>query len=193
MKGKEKVTKDGKGKGKEKGQGNGKGKCIAKHTPGGDDISRTVALQLLKDMSTADLDTEGLLGQVYSDPEASLAVSISSDDDANSTESHSEYDSELLVDMCMEDDVDALDGVDIDGDVDIERVGEDEEDEEEEDEKEEQVLEEDEEEDEDNGKEHCTIVQGEMTNKLAYDPDSMVGDEPTMLPEQGQEMREQTL
>jgi len=53
----------GKGKGKEteegKGKENGKGKCIVKHTPGRDDISRAIALQLQKEMYVADSDTEG--------------------------------------------------------------------------------------------------------------------------------------
>jgi len=55
------------------------------------------------------------------------------------TESDGKYDSEgdSDVDMWMEDTVDALDGVDLDGDVDIERASDDEEDEEEEDYKEE--------------------------------------------------------
>ena len=46
-------------------------------------------------------------------------MSISSDDDTDSTELDSEYDSELDPDvyMSMEDDVDAPDGVDLDGDV----------------------------------------------------------------------------
>jgi len=57
--GKGKGTKDGKGKGKGKGKGNGKGKGIVKRTPGGDDISCAVALQLQKQMSEADLDKEG--------------------------------------------------------------------------------------------------------------------------------------
>jgi hypothetical protein len=57
--GKGKGTMDGKGKGKGKGKGNGKGKGIVKRTPGGDDISRAVALQLQKQMSEADLDKEG--------------------------------------------------------------------------------------------------------------------------------------
>jgi hypothetical protein len=39
---------NGKGKGKGKGKGNGKGKGIVKHTPGGDDLSCAVAVQLLK-------------------------------------------------------------------------------------------------------------------------------------------------
>jgi len=46
-------------KGKGKGKGNGKGKGIVKQTPGGGDISCAVALQLPKEMSEADLDTEG--------------------------------------------------------------------------------------------------------------------------------------
>jgi len=90
----------------------------------------------------------------------------------------------------MEDDVDVLDGVDLDSDVHMERDGEDEEDEEEEDEKEEEVVDENEEEDEDNGKEPRTIGQGEMVNSSADDADTMVDDEPTVLPEQGQEMGE---
>jgi len=61
--GKEKGTKDGKGKGMGKGKGkgkrNGKGKGIVKQTPGGDDISRAVALQLQKRMYEADSDTDG--------------------------------------------------------------------------------------------------------------------------------------
>jgi len=58
-------TKDGKGKGKGKateegkGKGNGKGKGIVKQTPGGDDITCAVALQLQKEMYEADSDTEG--------------------------------------------------------------------------------------------------------------------------------------
>jgi len=133
---------------------------------------------------------------VYLEPEGSPAVSISSDDDTNSTESDGEYVSERDsdVNICMEDDVDALDGVDLDGDVDMEKDGEDGEDEEEEDEKEEEEVdeEEDEDEDEDNGKEPRTIGQGEMVNTSADDADTMVDDQPTMLPEQGHEMREHT-
>jgi len=49
----------GKGKGKGKGKGNSKGKGIVIHSPGGDDISRAVALQLQKEMSEADWDMEG--------------------------------------------------------------------------------------------------------------------------------------
>ena len=103
--------------------------------------------------------------------------------------------------MRMEDDVDALDGVDLDGDVDMEWDGDDdeEEDEEEEDEEkedEEEVEEEDEDEeedkDEDDGKQPRTIGQGEMVNTSAEDTDTMVDNEPTVLPEQGQEMRKHT-
>jgi hypothetical protein len=54
-----KGTKDGKGKGKGKGKGNGKGKGIVKQTPGGDDISHAVALQLQKERYEADSGTEG--------------------------------------------------------------------------------------------------------------------------------------
>jgi hypothetical protein len=52
-----------KGKAKEqrkgKGKGNGKGKSILKQTPGADDISCAVGLQLLKDIDEADSDKEG--------------------------------------------------------------------------------------------------------------------------------------
>jgi len=89
--------------------------------------------------------------------------------------------------MCVEDDVDAPDGVAIDGDVDNERDDEDEEDEEEE-----EVVDEDEEEDEDNGKEPRTIGQGEMVNTSADDADTMVDNELTVLLEQGDEMSEHT-
>jgi hypothetical protein len=62
-----KGTKDGKWKGKgktteerkEKGKGNMKGKGIVKQTPGGDDISGAVAVQLKKEMNEADSDMEG--------------------------------------------------------------------------------------------------------------------------------------
>jgi len=124
-------------------------------------------------------------------------VSISSDDDTDSTKSDGEYDSELDpdVDMRMEDDVDAPDGVNLDGDVDMERDGDDveEEDEKKEDE-EEEVVDEDEEEDkdEDDGKEPRTIGQGEMVNTSADDVDTMVEDQPIVLPEQCQEMSEHT-
>jgi hypothetical protein len=132
-------------------------------------------------------------------------VSISSNDDTDSNEkSDGEYDSEHDpdVDMRMEDDVDAPDGVDLDGDVDMERDGDDdeEEDEEEEDEEKEdevEVEEEDEEEEEedkheDDGKEHRRIGQGEMINTSADNADTMVDDEPTVLPKQGKEMRDHT-
>jgi len=102
----------------------------------------------------------------------------------------------LIMDMRMEDDVDAPDGIDLDGDVDMERDGDDEEEEDEkkEDEEEEEEVDEDEEEDkdEDDGKEPRTIGQGEMVNTSADDVDTMVDDQPIVLPEQCQEMREHT-
>jgi hypothetical protein len=116
-------------------------------------------------------------------------MSISSDDDIDSTELEGEYDSEpdSDVDMRMEDHVDAPDGVVLDGDVDMERDGEDEEDEEEEVGKEEEEVDDDEEkddnEDEDNGKEHRTIGQGDMVITSADDADTMVDNQPTVLPE----------
>jgi len=57
--GKGKGTKDVKGKGKGKVKGNGNGQGIVKRTPGGDDISRAVALQLQKERYEADSGTEG--------------------------------------------------------------------------------------------------------------------------------------
>jgi hypothetical protein len=89
-----------------------------------------------------------------------------------------------------------------DRDVDMERDGdndeeEDEEEEDEEKEDEQKVKEEDvdekEDEDEDDGKEPRTIGQGEMVNTLADDADTMIDNEPAMLPKQGQEMREHNL
>jgi len=54
-KGEGKATEQGKGK----GNGNGKEKRIVKQTPGGDDISCAIALQLHMEMYEADSDTEG--------------------------------------------------------------------------------------------------------------------------------------
>jgi len=53
--GKGKGTQNGKGKEKGKGKGTGKRKGIVKHTPGGDDFSRTVGLQWHKETYEADL------------------------------------------------------------------------------------------------------------------------------------------
>jgi hypothetical protein len=132
-------------------------------------------------------------------------MSIYSGDDADSTgKSDSEYHSELHphLDMRMEDFVDAPDGVDLDGDVDMKRDGDDDEEEEEEEDDQQEVEEEDEDEeedkDEDDGQGPRTIGHGEIVNTLAHDADTMVDDEPTVLPEpgqemeQGQEMREHT-
>jgi hypothetical protein len=117
-------------------------------------------------------------------------MSTSSEDDTDSTESHGEYDSELApdVDMCMEDDVDAPDGFDLDGDVDMKRDGEDDEEEDEEKEDEEEV----EDQDEDDGKEPQMLGQGEMVNTSADDVHTRVDNQAFMLPEQCQEMYEQT-
>jgi hypothetical protein len=53
-----KGIKERKGIGKGKVKGNGKGKDIVKQTPGGDDISRAVALQLQMERYEADSGTE---------------------------------------------------------------------------------------------------------------------------------------
>jgi hypothetical protein len=106
--------------------------------------------------------------------------------------------------MGMDNDVEALDGVDLQCDVDMERDGdcEDEYDEEEDDEKKEEREDgneeedanedEDEDEDEDGGKEPRTMGLGEMANTSADDLDTIADDQPIMLPEEGQEMREHT-
>jgi hypothetical protein len=56
---KRKGTRDGNWNRKWKGKGNCKGKDIVKQTPGGDDISRAVALQLENEKYEPDTDTEG--------------------------------------------------------------------------------------------------------------------------------------
>ena len=127
-------------------------------------------------------------------------MSISSGDDADSNKkSDSEYYSEhnCVVDMCMEDDVDTTDGIDLDGDVVMDRDSnndeeEDEEEEDEEKEDKEEVEEEDENENEDGGKEPRTIGQGEMVDTSADDVDAIVDNKPIVLPGQGQEMRMHT-
>jgi hypothetical protein len=122
-------------------------------------------------------------------------MSIASDDNTDSTELDGEYDSELVpdVDIGMEDNVHTPDGVDLDGDVDIARDADDDEEEDEEKEDEKEVEEEDQDEekdqDENDGKELQTIGNGEMVNKAADDVDTMVDDQPIVLPEGGQEMK----
>jgi hypothetical protein len=68
------------------------------------------------------------------------------------------------------------------------------EDEEEEDEKQEELVDENGEEDkeEDDGKEPYMIDQGEMVNTSTDHADTMVDNQPILLPEQGQEMGEHT-
>jgi len=113
--------------------------------------------------------------------------------------------------------VDALDSIDLNDNVDMDRDGDDEEeedeveedeedkDEEEEDEEEEEENEEEEEdeeegkdedeeedEDEDDGKEPWTIGQEERVNSSADDVDTIVDDQPIVLPEPGQEICEYT-
>jgi hypothetical protein len=51
--------------------------------------------------------------------------------------------------------------------------------------------EEDEDEDENNGNEPRTIGQGEMVNILTYNADTIIDDQPTVLPAQGQETGKQ--
>jgi hypothetical protein len=49
-------TRDGMRNGMWKGKGNGEGKGIVDQTPGGDDISHAVNMQLQKEIPEADLD-----------------------------------------------------------------------------------------------------------------------------------------
>jgi len=134
-------------------------------------------------MYEADSDMESQLEWVYLEPEEPRAVSISSDDDTDSTEeSDGKYDSvhDSDVDMCMENDVDALDGVELDGDVDMARDSDDEEEEDEEEENEEEENEdEDEDEDEDDGKEPRTIGQGEIDKSFVDHVDATVHNQPS--------------
>jgi hypothetical protein len=58
-KGKGQETEDAKGKRQWNGKGQGEGKGIVEQTPGGDNISRTMVLQLQQDMSEPDFNTEG--------------------------------------------------------------------------------------------------------------------------------------
>ena len=82
--------------------------------------------------------------------------------------------------------MDAPDGIDLDGNVDMERDCDDDEKEAEEVEDEEKEDEE-EDKDEDDGKEPRTIGQGAMIYTSADDADTIVDDERTVIPEHGQE------
>jgi len=123
-------------------------------------------------------------------------MSLSSDNDTDSTEElDGEYDSQhhSAVDKCIEDEVDTPASVDLVGDVELEKNGEDEDEEDEkEDDEEKGDKDKEENEDEDNGKGHWMIGQGEMVNPLAENVDTMVDDQPIVLPEQGQEICEHT-
>ena len=95
--------------------------------------------------------------------------------------------------------MDPPDDVDLYGNVDMERDGEDEEEEEEEEEDEEEVDEDEEEDkddkedkDEDDGKRPRTIGQGEMVNSSADNVDTMVDPQRSVLPEQHHKMRDYT-
>jgi len=131
-------------------------------------------------------------------PQSLPAVSIAIDDNTDSTkESDCEYASEHDADggLCMEDDVDTVLGIDLDVNVDMEMHCDDEEEDNEErkdQEKDEEEEDEEEDENEDNGKEPQMIGQGEMEKTSSDDVDTMVDNQPTVLPEQGQEFREHT-
>jgi hypothetical protein len=91
--------------------------------------------------------------------------------------------------MSKEDVVDAPDGIDLVGDVNRDRAGDDksEQDEtvEDEDNQDEEQEEEEEDHNEDYGKEPQTIGQGEMVNSSAHNVDTIEDNQPTVLPEQG--------
>jgi len=105
-------------------------------------------------------------------------------------ECDSEIDSDVV--MCVEDIVDALDGVHLDGDenmemdVDVEEEQDEEEQDEEKEDKEEENQDEEEDKDEDDGKEPRMIGQGESVNTFADNVDTMVDNQPIVLPEQDQ-------
>jgi len=148
-------------------------------------------------MYKAKSDTEGILERVYLVLEASPTVSIASDDDTDSTEeSDGKYDTAYNADVHirMEDEVDALDGIGLGDDVDMDRdsVYADEEDEEEKDDEEKDEDKEERDENDDDGKELRTIGQGEMGNTVADDVDTMVDEQLILLPAQGQEILEHT-
>jgi len=113
------------------------GKVLLKKSQG-EVISRVLVLcSRRRKFNDADSDTGSRLEQVHLEPETSPAVTMSSAHDTDSTEeSDAEYDSEPQsdVDICMEDDVNKLEGVDSEGNVDVERDGDDEEEEDEEEE-----------------------------------------------------------
>jgi hypothetical protein len=193
-------TTDGNRNGRGKEKGNSKGNGIVKRSPGGDDNSCAIALQLQMQMSEANFNMEGQLERAYSEAEASPAMSITSKDDTDSTKSDTHFDSshEPDGDLHIKNDVDAPEGVDVDGDVHMQRDGDNEEAEDKEGEEEDKVKEneeekEDEDEDEDDSKEPRTIRQGEMVNTSADDVDTIVDNQPIVRPEQGQEMRDDTL
>ena len=144
-------------------------------------------------MYKTDSDKLGSIVQVYFSPEGSPTVSICPDDVTDSAEESeceddSEYNSD--VDICMEDNMEATDGIDLDGHVNIERDSDDEDEEgeaEEGEEKQDEVEEDDDDEDEDDGKDPWTIGQGEMENTSADDVDTIVDDQILLLPEQLQD------
>jgi len=196
-----KGTQNGKGKRNGKGKGHRKGQGMVNHTAGRDDSSRAVLWQLLKDLHAGDFDMEGEIERVYFTPEALPSVPPFGDNDNDSTErSYSEYDEQhhSEVDMRMQDNVDATEGINSDSDVDIERNHDDYEvaDEEEENEESEDADEEhadtEEDEDEDAAIEPPIIIQGEMVNTSVNGVDTMVDSQPIMLAEQGRKMREHT-
>jgi len=146
---------------------------IVKQTPGGDDISRAIVWQLHKELYMVDSDTEGYLERVQLEPEASPAVSSSSDDYIHSTKelfsySGSEHDSD--VHMHIEDNHNATHAFSLNGDEDIDHEDDDEEEdkegEQDEEEEDEQNEDEDEQEDvdKDAGKAPRMLGLGETVN-----------------------------
>ena len=87
--------------------------------------------------------------------------------------------------------MDSLYGIDLDGNLDMEKDGDDDKDEDDKEEDDENQKKEAEKEDKnvDDGKKPWIIGQGEMLNLLADNGYTMVDDQPIVLSEQGQEMR----
>jgi hypothetical protein len=188
MQGCEKWTGPGNGtyNGKETGQGKGKGN----HDERG-----------IGTLYEAASNTEVKLQREYLGPEASPMVSISSDDNTDSSESDGKNDSECDPDdhIRTDDDVDTPDNIYLNGNVDIERDGDNDEEKDEEEvdgkrqdkEEEDEKMDEYEEEDqkEDDGKVPQTIGQRGMVITLADAGDTMVGDQPIVICNLAQAMR----
>jgi hypothetical protein len=138
----------------------------------------------------------------YLEPEALHTIIIRSNEHNNSTDgSDGEYDSEhdYDVNLCIGDIVDTPDSVDLDGDGDMEINSHDDDEEnaevqdvEQEDENEEENEDKEEDENEDDHNKPLTFIQGEMIHTSANTVDTLLDNQPIVLPEQVQEIWEHT-